>query len=129
MKPTNPRLQWAAILCSQGAYDIHIHNVLPSDLSNGINYTAATTWHCSRLSHTDMKKMKLSAGCTLKNTKQKARGILVQHSHLCCHPQMNHRVTAQDLQQPPPHPYQPPECGEEPVLVRDRQGSQPSDIE
>ena len=26
MKPTNPRLQWTAILCLQGAYDIHIHN-------------------------------------------------------------------------------------------------------
>ena len=26
MKPTNPRLQWMAILCSQGVYNFHIHS-------------------------------------------------------------------------------------------------------
>ena len=28
MKLTNPRLQWTAILCSQGVYDVHVHSVL-----------------------------------------------------------------------------------------------------
>ena len=41
------------------------------------------------------------------------------HSHLHHHPQMNHQATAQDLLQPLPHPYQPLECGEGPVLVHD----------
>ena len=33
MKPTNPRLQWTAILRSQGAYDVHVHNAIAGILS------------------------------------------------------------------------------------------------